>query len=141
MIQKSDNISHNVANARQVKRTASGLKIAPSADLAHVGNFSVYENMHATSATSVQSATIPMKPSKTSAKAVYRNRSNFNTTGSKRDLNSNSPEKRQLHNLIVDPYSAVGREDMSIHEGSGPVAAIIMTGKIFEKEAMKRSSS
>ena len=67
---------------------------------------------------------------------VYRNRSNFKTTGTRREFIA-SPRKQQ-HSLPTDPYSAVGREDMNIHEG--PVA-LIRAGRIFEDEAMKRSSS
>ena len=40
----------------------------------------------------------------------------------------------------MDPYSAVGREDMNIHEESGSVA-MIGAGMIFEEEAIQRSSS
>ena len=62
--QKFGNISHNMVNSRQVKRTASGLTIAPSADLVGIASpFSVYDNMQASSAKSNVSQVIPMKPS------------------------------------------------------------------------------
>ena len=137
---KSEHGSHQSLNGtRQVKRTSGGLKIAPSADIAHVAPYQVYENfVPISSKTSHQSSSIPIKPSSSSAKAIYRNKSNFNSTGSRREIIVT--EKHNQHQLNIDPYSTIGREEMNIHEHTQP-KTIFQMGKIFDAEAMKRSSS
>ena len=128
-------------NSREVKRTSSGLIIAPSAELMGIAPIlSVYENMQATSAKNNTTSVIPVKSSSQSAKYLYRrkNQSNFYPSSNKSELSIS--EKRNKYQLNTDPYSAIGRDEMDIHEEVRP-KTIFQMGKIFEGQTKKRSSS